>query len=108
MTLSDAQFNQKAAATMLRIEDAIEASGTDIDFETVSDILTLEFANGSKIIVNKQGATKQIWVAAKSGGFHYNYDAAADRWVNDHSGEDLFKELSRLASQQSGTPVVLA
>ena len=108
MTLSDAQFNQKAAATMLRIEDAVEASGADIDFETASDILTLEFANGSKIIVNKQGATKQIWVAAKSGGFHYNYDAAADRWVNDQSGEDLFKELSRLVSQQSGTPVVLA
>lgn len=107
MAFTEAQFNDKAMATMQRIEEAIDASGADIDYETVSDILTLEFANGSKIIVNKQGAVKQLWVAAKSGGFHYRYDEARDTWLNDQTGEELFKELSRLASLQSGRSIDL-
>lgn len=106
--LSEAQFNHKAMAAMERIEQAIDASGADIDYETVSEILTLEFADGSKIIVNKQGAVKQLWVAAKSGGFHYRYDATRDVWLNDQSGVELFKELSSLVSRQHGAPVNFA
>jgi CyaY protein len=99
------QFNHQVERTLLRIEQAVEASGADIDFENAGEILTLEFADGSKIIVNKQGAAGQLWVAARSGGFHYDYDAAGDRWVNDQSGAELFAELSRLASEQAGEAV---
>ncbi len=107
-TLTEAEFNDKAAQTILRLEEAIEASGADIDYETVSEILTLEFADRSKIIVNKQGAARQLWVAAKSGGFHYDYNAAGNCWRNDQSGEELFAELTRLISQQAGEPVMLS
>ena len=106
--MNEAEFNQKVTATLLRIEQAVETSGTDIEFENAGDILTLEFADGSKIIITKQGATKQIWVAAKSGGYHYDYQATGDRWVNDQSGTELFKELSSLASRQAGETVDLA
>jgi CyaY protein len=105
--MTEVEFNDKAAETILRLEEAIEASGADIDYETVSDILTLEFADRSKIIVNKQGAVRQLWVAAKSGGFHYDYDAAGDCWRNAQSGEDLFAELTRLIAQQAGAQIVL-
>jgi CyaY protein len=105
--MTEAEFNDKAAGTILRLEEAIEASGADIDYETVSDILTLEFADRSKIIVNKQGAVRQLWVAARSGGFHYDYDAAGDCWRNDQSGEELFAELARLIAQQAGEQIVL-
>ncbi len=104
---SEAEFNRKAEATLLRIERAVEACGADIDFENSADILTLEFANGSRIIINKQGAAAQIWVAAKSGGYHYGYQATGDRWVNDQSGIELFAELSRLVSEQAGEAVSL-
>ncbi|OGI55916.1 MAG: iron donor protein CyaY, partial [Candidatus Muproteobacteria bacterium RBG_19FT_COMBO_61_10] len=68
---------------LLRIEQAVEDSGVDIDFENAGDILTLEFSNGSKIIINKQSAANQIWVAARAGGFHYSFDAAKNLWIND-------------------------
>ncbi len=106
-TLTEAQFNERAAQTILHLEQAIEASGADIDYETVSEILTLEFADRSKIIVNKQGAVRQLWVAAKSGGFHYDYDPAEDCWRNDQTGEKLFAQLSRLIAEQAGEDVVL-
>lgn len=106
--MNEVEFNHQAAATLLHLEQAIEASGADIDFENAGDILTLEFANGSRIIINKQGAARQIWVAAKAGGFHYRYDDQARNWVNDQSGTELFADLSRLVSAQAGAPVTLA
>jgi CyaY protein len=106
--MNEAEFHRQVTATLLRIEHAAENCGTDIDFENAGDILTLEFANGSKIIINKQGAANQLWVAARSGGFHYNLDPASGRWRNDQNGNELFAELSRLASDQAGTAVDLA
>ena len=109
MALTENEFNRTADATIAQIERALDAAGVDdIDYETVADILTIEFANGSKIIVNKQGAAKQLWVAARSGGFHYNYDAASGTWHNDQGGGELFAELAVLIGQQAGTTVRLA
>jgi CyaY protein len=105
--MTEAEFHNAVTATLLRLEQAVEASGADIEFENAGDILTLEFANRSKIIVNKQSAAHQIWVAAKSGGFHYNYDAGTQSWRNDQSGAELFSELTRLVSEQAGTAVRL-
>ena len=103
--MNEADFNLKVEKTLSRIEQAVEASGADIEFENAGDILTLEFTDGSKVIVNKQGAAAQIWVAAKSGGYHYGYQEACDQWVNDQSGTELFVELSRIISQQARKPV---
>jgi CyaY protein len=106
--MSDAEFHQRVIDTLRRIEHVVETSGADIDFENAGEILTLDFANGTKIIVNKQGAARQIWVAAKSGGFHYGFDAATGQWRNDQSGAELFAELSRLASEQAGEEVKIS
>jgi iron-sulfur cluster assembly protein CyaY len=105
--MNDAEFERHAADTLLHIEQAVESCGAEIEFENSGGILTLEFANGTQIIVNKQGATKQIWVAAKSGGFHYGRDGQSGKWIRDHGGTELFADLSRLASEQAGTAVRL-
>jgi len=105
--MNDSEYHKKATETLDRIEQAVEATGADIDYEMTNEILVLEFEDASKIIVNKQSAAHQLWVAARSGGFHYDYDADKDRWVNDQTGAELFAELSRLASDQAGTPVTL-
>jgi CyaY protein len=105
--MNEADFHKSVTATLLQIEQKIEHCGVDIEFENAGDILTLEFVNGSKIIINKQGAANQIWVAAKSGGFHYNLDPATHHWRNDQSGAELLAELSRLVSEQAGTHVTL-
>jgi CyaY protein len=106
--MNEAEFHQHVTRVLLRIEQAVEDSGVDIDFENAGDILTLEFSNGSKIIINKQSAANQIWVAARAGGFHYSFDAAKNLWINDQGGEELFAQLSRLVSEQAGVSVSLA
>lgn len=103
--MNESEFDKKATDTLLYIEQAIEESGADIDFEGAGGILTLEFADGSKIIINKQSAAKQIWIAARSGGLHYGF--VDGRWINDQSGAELMSELSRLVCEQSGEDVTL-
>jgi CyaY protein len=91
--------------TLEILEELLDECDADIDYDTVSDILTIEFANNSKLIVNYQSANGQLWLAARSGGFHYNHDGSS--WTNERSGEDFFSELSRLASEQAGEEIVL-
>jgi hypothetical protein len=64
--MKDAEFKRQFDATLLAIEQAIENSGADIEFETANDILTLEFPNRSKIIINAQSAVRQLWVAVST------------------------------------------
>ena len=103
--MNESEFDKKATDTLLTIEQGIEESGADIDFEAAGGILTLEFANGTKIIINKQGAARQIWVAAKSGGYHYGF--VDGQWINDQGGGELMRELSRFIREQSGKDVSL-
>ncbi len=106
--MNESQFNQLAEETLIAIEEAVDASGADIDYDNAGDILTLEFADGSQIIINKQTPLSQIWVAAKSGGYHFDYDEANQAWcLNGDIDRDLFSQLNIYCSEQSGETVRL-
>ena len=106
--MNESEFSQRAEQTMTAIEEAIDARGAEIDYDTVSDILTLEFENGSQIIINKQTPAKQIWVAARSGGFHFDFNPDSQNWCLDSdSSQELFACLSRYCSEQAGEQIEL-
>ena len=99
--------NAVFSSTLDQLEELLDECDANIDYDTVSDILTIEFENSSKIIINYQSAKGQLWLAARSGGFHYDYDEESDCWKNDRSGADLFDELSSLATEQADEEIVL-
>jgi CyaY protein len=103
--MTETEFNQLVDDTLSRIEWAIDRAGAEIEYETSSGILSLEFEDGTKIIINRQGATQELWMAAKSGGFHYRWSDGA--WRNTRDGSEFFAALSACASQQSGEPITL-
>jgi len=104
--MTETEFLTRSGALLGRVEEAVEAAGVDVDIERKGDgILELEFDNGSKIVVNGQTPMRQIWVAAKSGGFHFEFKA--DAWLDTRSGEALFDTLSRVITEQSGERVRL-
>lgn len=106
--MNESDFNQLAEQTMIEIEEAIESSGADIDYDTISDILTLEFENGTQIIINKQTPASQLWVAARSGGFHFDYDDKTSSWrLDSDANQELMACLSRYCSEQAGEAVDL-
>lgn len=105
MVMSESEFMAAAGRTLDAIEAAVDACDTDIDLTRAGNVLTLELADGSRIVVNSQSPMRQIWVAARSGGFHYEWRDGA--WRDTRDGTELFAALSRLASAQGGAPVLL-
>jgi len=105
--MNETEFNARAEGVLAAVVRTLEASGVDCDCEFKGDgVLELEFEGGSKIIVNRHGPAREIWVAARSGGYHFRFDG--ERWVNTRDGDELFAALSRCVSEQSGSPVVLS
>jgi len=104
--LSDSQFEALATHTLERVEAALEASGIDADFELKEGgVLEIEFADGSKIVVNRHAAAREIWIAARAGGFHFRWDGAA--WRDTRKEGEFFAALSKLVSAQGGEAVLL-
>ena len=105
--MNDSEFNTLADEALKQIEAGLEQSDADLDFAMVSaGVLEIELPDGSKIIVNRHSAAQEIWVAARSGGFHFRWDGAV--WRDTRDGSELMAALSVLISAQSGETVSLA
>ena len=104
--MNDSEFMALADQVLERIESELEASGVDLDCAmTGPGILEIEFDDASKIIVNRHGVAREVWVAARAGGFHFRWDGTC--WRDTRDGAELMEKLSLLASQQAGETVSL-
>ena len=104
--MNESNFNQLIDDTLLAIEEAIDQLETDIDYDTVAGILTVELANHSKIIINRQIANHQLWLAAKSGGYHFNW--IHKQWLETKSGLSLSEVLSKNLTMQANQNIILS
>jgi len=105
--MDEREFAKRADEALERIEAALEASGVEADVELKEGgVLEIEFADGSRMVINRHGAARELWVAARAGGFHFRWDGAA--WRDTREGTELFAALSKLVSAQSGRSVRLA
>lgn len=104
--MEESVFSALADAELMRIEATIENCGADVDIESKpGGILEVEFDDGSKIIINRHVAAREIWVAARSGGFHFRPEEGG--WIAGRDGAELYATLSRLVSEQAGEQVTL-
>ena len=102
--MNESEFSQCCDEIMLAIEEAIDNSGVDIDYETSAGVLTLTIEeNASKVIVSRQPALSQIWLAAKSGGYYFNYSDSD--WVCTATQESLGELLQRVCKEQQAGDV---
>ncbi|MCR8717901.1 iron donor protein CyaY [Pseudomonas syringae] len=102
MSLTEARFHDLVDATQQNIEDVFDESGLDVDLENSAGVLTVKFEGGSQLIFSRQEPLRQLWLAAKSGGFHFDYDEEESRWACDTSDELLSEMLSRMTFEQAG------
>ncbi len=88
------------------LDAGTDASDADLDWSLNDGILTIDCGAGGKIIVNRHLPNRELWVAAKSGGFHFRNDAGV--WRDTRSGETVEMVLTRLLQAQCGVEIALA
>jgi CyaY protein len=106
--MEEAEFNALADEELARIEAALEAAleegSAEFDIDArEGTILELEFEDGSKMVINRHSAAREIWVAARSGGFHFHLQG--EQWLATRDGIELYTALSRLVSEHAGVAV---
>ncbi|MDR6386589.1 iron donor protein CyaY [Paraburkholderia caribensis] len=104
--MSDSEYLTRAEAVLAAIERSLDDTDADVEFERSGNVLTLEFENGTKIIVNLQPPMQEIWIAAKSGGYHFRF--VDGTWRDTRNGTEFYAALSDYATQQAGEDVHIA
>jgi len=98
----DEQEYQRAAEACLeraaRWLDGLE----DVDVTKGDGIVTVEFEDGERFILNRQSAARQMWFAAGARAWHYRWDDAGGTWVDDRDGHDLYDRLAGVVGEKLG------
>lgn len=107
--ITDSAFIAAAEATLatigLALDAALENRDADVDWSLNDGILEIDCGDGGKLIVNRHVTNRELWVAAKSGGFHFR--PREGRWRDTRSDDELGQTLARLLKAQAGLAVNL-
>lgn len=80
--MTESEFNERVDATLEALEFALDELDEGVEYETAGGVLTLEFDNGSTMVFSRQPPVQQLWLAARSGGFHFAWDEQAGDWCD--------------------------
>lgn len=106
--LSEAEYEQRAAPELEALLSAIDELETDeLEAELESDILTLEFSDGTKYVVNSHRAARQIWMAAELSAWHFDWEPTRGQWIAQKTGDELWSTIARVIQNKLGAPVEL-
>ena len=84
--MTESEFNELVDDTFEALETALDDVDSDIDYELAGGVLTVDFDNGTTMVFSRQPPLCQLWLAARAGGFHFQYDSAAGDWVGTRDG----------------------
>jgi CyaY protein len=88
--ITESEFNELIEHTFEALEEALDQIDADIDYQMSGSVLTVEFDNDTKLVFSRQPPTRQLWLAARAGGFHFAYDKAVGDWRGTRDGQ-LFR-----------------
>lgn len=104
--MNEAEFHEKVDELLQVIEEALDEIDSDLDYENAGGVLTVSFENGTTMVFSRQPPTRQLWLATRSGGYHFEFDAAEDDWRNTRDGT-LFRPFV-VAQMQDQASLVFA
>lgn len=102
--MDEARYRKLTDEAFRALESMFEdVDADDVDVERAGDVLTLTFRNHKKCVINTQRPTRQIWLAAAARAWHFSYDEASSRWLDDKGeGVELFEQVIAVVEAQSG------
>ncbi len=104
--MNETDFIRHSERLFTHIEDQIDENGWDFDCQFAGNVLTIEAGDGTQIIVNRHTPNQELWIAAKSGGYHFTEQDG--KWVSTRDGSEFFDVLNQALSAASGDEVAVA
>jgi CyaY protein len=105
--MDESKFDKLAADTLKDLERGLTDLDPGLEADLAADILTVEFADGRKYIINSHRAARQIWLAAASRAWHFSRDEVSGRWIDTREGHELYALVQELLSNAVGHPLAL-
>lgn len=97
-------FEKRSLSALQKLFDALQ-DHAEVDLE--GGVLTIEFDDGSKFLLNQHGVSQQIWLSANMSASHFGWHEATQSWRDTKTGAELFTELGKLVAEKLATPVKL-
>lgn len=105
-SIDELTFDLAADRTLHALETSLnEIDGVEADLE--SGILTVEFEDGVRFVINSHRAARQIWVAAGAQAWHFDVDPSSERWTASKTGEEIWACLEEQISKKLGHRIQL-
>lgn len=106
--LTEAEYDAVAAPALEQLITSLDAlTQPSIEAELASDILTIEFEDGTRYVLNSHRAARQIWLSAERSAWHFDYSPKRKAWLASKTGDELWTTLTRLLSAKLGEAVTL-
>lgn len=110
--ITESDYDALAAPELQRLIARLDALADDdseqaFEAELASDILTIEFSDGTRYVLNSHRAARQIWLSAERSAWHFDYVPRSQTWIAAKSGDELWSTLTRLLSAKLGKAVPL-
>ena len=107
--MDESRYLHLVDAAFKAIEDAFADVDPDLaEAYVAGDVLTITYADRSRCVVNTQRPTRQIWLAARSRAWHFDYDPESGRWVDDKGrGDELFSTVRAVTKETAGVDLAL-
>ena len=100
--LSNPALNEEIDRTFTAIEMVLDEVDSDLDYSINGGVLTVDFENGSTMVFSRQPPTCQLWLASRSGGYHFAWDEAQGDWRNTRDGSLFRPFVVEQMSSQAG------
>jgi CyaY protein len=109
LALSESDYDSLAQPELQRLIASLDAiNSDDLEAELASDILTIEFADGTRYVLNSHRAARQIWLSAERSAWHFDFQAAKSAWIAAKTGDELWATVTRLVASKLGEPLTLS
>jgi len=104
--MDEKEYLQRADECLHAVAKWLETlDPAEVDYTTGDGVVSIEFPDGGKFILSRQAATKQIWLAAGARAWHYNFNDATARWIDDRDAHDLHGRLAEAISERIGRTI---
>ena len=100
------EYLHLADACLARVTRWLEGFDPDeVDYSTTDGMVSLEFPDGSRFVLNRQSGNHQMWFAAGVRAWHYSWDPGRETWVDDRDGHVLYDRIAEVVGEKVGHPV---